>query len=298
MNTFALAGLVTFCFQFIGFVAAAILKTETFYDVFGGLNFLLLAFLGFDYTEATFDRLTVLSLLYFISRSWLLLFLAWRAHKRGGDSRFDAVIDKPPLFFVYWMIQGLWVYLISMALLVVQTVPSDVINDLGTTGWILVGGFAFGIFLEVSSDIQKAVWVEAGRQGAFCRSGWWNYSRHPNYAGEVIQYWCAAGIAFGSGSDVWWLGALSPLFTMHILLNVNGTGIWNAEGKNLKRYYDSEYRQEYKTYRQQTSPLFPLIGYGSIPLPIKRVLLFEWERYEYRPSDKESTATSETPLST
>ena len=27
-------------------------------------------------------------------------------------------------------------------------------------------------------------------------------------------------------------------FSMKILLNTNGTGVWNAEGKNLKRYYE------------------------------------------------------------
>lgn len=30
-------------------------------------------------------------LLFGISRGWLLLFLAWRAHSRKGDSRFDGV---------------------------------------------------------------------------------------------------------------------------------------------------------------------------------------------------------------
>ena len=48
----------------------------------------------------------------------------------------------------------------------------------------------------------------------------------------------------------WWLfSILSPLFTMHILLNVPGTGIAHAEGKNLKRYYESESGDAYKIYR-------------------------------------------------
>ena len=31
---------------------------------------------------------------------------------------------------------------------------------------------------------------------------------------------------------------ISPVFTMLILLHLKPTGIYNAEGKNLKRYYD------------------------------------------------------------
>ena len=71
---------------------------------------------------------------------------------------------------------------------------------------------------------------------------------------------------------------------MTILLNMTGTGIWNAEGKNLKQYYESEHAETYKKYRETTSPLFPMVGYGQIPLRLKRLLFFEWERFEYKSS--------------
>ena len=38
---------------------------------------------------------------------------------------------------------------------------------------------------------------------------------------------------------MWWATAVSPLFTMHVLLNLPATGVAQANGKNLKRYYDS-----------------------------------------------------------
>ena len=47
-------------------------------------------------------------------------------------------------------------------------------------------------------------------------------------------------------TQVWWATAVSPLFTMHVLLNLPATGVAQANGKNLKRYYDSwpdEYAQ-------------------------------------------------------
>jgi steroid 5-alpha reductase family enzyme len=268
---------LTFGLQFAGFVASSILKTETFYDVLGGINFLLLALLGWSSSPGATRRCAYTTGLFVVSRGWLLVFLAWRAHHRKGDARFAEVIGKPLLFLIYWMVQGCWVYIISIPLMLVQ-IDSD--RELSITDCALMGGFAFGIVLEITSDVQKTLWINQGRVGSFCRTGWWKYSRHPNYAGEMLQWWCAAGL----GSS--WVGIASPLFTMVILLSMSGTGIWNAEGKNLKRFYESDHGKEYKDYRDSTSPLIPMIGYGSIPLAVKRWGLFEWERYEYRPAEK------------
>jgi len=82
----------------------------------------------------------------------------------------------------------------------------------------------------------------------------------------------------------WLLGILSPLFSMTVLLSMSGTGVWAAEGKNLKRYYESEHGKAYKEYRESTPPLIPMVGYRYIPLAIKRWFLFEWERFEYGPT--------------
>ena len=43
---------------------------------------------------------------------------------------------------------------------------------------------------EVVADLQKTLWVRAGRRGGFCTAGVWHYSRHPNYFGEMLQWWC------------------------------------------------------------------------------------------------------------
>ena len=85
---------------------------------------------------------------------------------------------------------------------------------------------------------------------------------------------------------LWLAGIVSPAFTMHILLNVPATGIAHAEGKNLKRYYESEQQADaYRHYRANTSIVVPLPNsvYAKLPSWIKRNLLLEWERFEYRP---------------
>lgn len=69
---------------------------------------------------------------------------------------------------------------------------------------------------------------------------------------------------------------------MHILLNMEPTGLCNAEGKSLKRYYD-ECPERYAEYRESTSILIPMFGYKYVPMFLKRTILFDFQKYEYKP---------------
>jgi steroid 5-alpha reductase family enzyme len=180
----------TFAMQTIGFIAAYLLKTETFYDIVGGANYLLLALLS-AILGATGDgalpwvddpRKILTTVLFACSRGWLLLFLAWRAHERKGDSRFDEVLGKngnapqPLNFFVYWMVQGLWVMLVSMPMLFVNS--SNLRKpDLSVYDILCAILYGSGVLIEIVADFQKAMWVKRGRQGHFCDVGVWKYSR-------------------------------------------------------------------------------------------------------------------------
>ncbi|KAL7529397.1 hypothetical protein ACHAXR_006409 [Thalassiosira sp. AJA248-18] len=297
----------TFGLQTIGFIAAWLLKTETFYDIFGGANYLILALLS-AILGATGDglqwiddpRKILTTVLFACSRGWLLLFLAWRAHERKGDSRFDEVLGKngnPPQagnFFVFWVAQAFWVLLVSMPMLFVNSSSVMKPNFSGyDIAWAML--FGSGVFIEIISDIQKAIWVKKGRQGDFCEAGVWKYSRHPNYFGEIFQWWCLFAFSYSSSANplggyadpLWWLGIVSPLFTMQILLTMQPTGICNAEGKNLKRYYD-KCPERYAKYRDNTSILIPFVGYNFVPQFLKRTIFFDFEKYEYKPRSSDS----------
>lgn len=185
----------------------------------------------------------------------------------------------------------MWCFLISMPILFINS-SSVYKRGFTTLEWITLIGFGGGIVIEALADVQKAQWVKAGRTGGFCTKGLWRYSRHPNYFGEMLQWWCAWLFAYSSSEReaggctdaLWWFCAASPLFTMHILLNVPATGIAHAEGMNLKRYYD-DYEPEYSEYRAKTSILIPMVGYRFVPLILKRTIFLDFKRYEYTPMD-------------
>ena len=69
---------------------------------------------------------------------------------------------------------------------------------------------------------------------------------------------------------------------MHILLNMEPTGLCNAEGKSLKRYYD-KCPERYAEYRESTSILIPMFGYKYVPMFLKRTIFFDFQKYEYKP---------------
>jgi len=72
---------------------------------------------------------------------------------------------------------------------------------------------------------------------------------------------------------------------MQILLTMEPTGLCNAEGKNLKRYYD-KCPERYSKYRENTSILIPIICYKYVPMFLKRTIFFDFEKYEYKPKSE------------
>jgi steroid 5-alpha reductase family enzyme len=74
--------------------------------------------------------------------------------------------------------------------------------------------FGCGVIIEILADIQKSLWVKRGRPGHFCSVGVWRFSRHPNYFGEIFQWWCLWAFAYSSSENsnggyadpLWWAG--------------------------------------------------------------------------------------------
>lgn len=274
-------------------------KTEKLFDAIGAVNsisFLPLTMYYVGKTQSSFfldPRKLVASGLFLSARLWLLLFLGWRAHDRSGDSRFDKFKGSLAQWTIPWLMQALWVWSIALPVLVVNGGPS--IPFSGKLDYVFSSLFFVGLVCEVVGDLQKAHWVSQGRQGGFCTTGLWSLSRHPNYFGEILMWWAAWGLTLrvGNATSLAWslLALLSPLLTMRILMFTPGTGLVQAEGSGLKRYYvgDESVASAYKAYRENTSILVPLVGWRYVPSMIKTTLLCEWSLYEYKEEEISST---------
>ncbi|GAA1741542.1 hypothetical protein GCM10009794_03210 [Rothia terrae] len=88
---FASAVALTFGIQWIAYIPAYLAQTEKFYDLLGGMGFIIGTLFIFFATEHKDARTWVLASLITLWALRLAGFLFWRVHRFGGDDRFDDI---------------------------------------------------------------------------------------------------------------------------------------------------------------------------------------------------------------
>jgi steroid 5-alpha reductase family enzyme len=247
---FALCGLLAFTVQWLVFVPSFIGRTEHYFDLTGALTYLTLV--GCALAAGHRDVRAVL--LTLLVAAWALRlggFLFLRVKQDGSDGRFDQLKHSFPRFLMTWTIQGLWVFLTLAAALGAMTGPVAVpLGPLAALGVVL---WAIGFAVEVLADAQKRVFKrDPANAGRFISTGLWAWSRHPNYAGEIVLWTGIALIAAETLSGWRWLTLVSPLFVYLLLTRVSGVPLLEARAR--KRWGDDP---AYRAYVQRTPVLWP-----------------------------------------
>ena len=233
-----------FGIQIVGFLVANLLKTEIFYDAFGSLAYLSVA-IGTTYlhlneyedpksnTNGWYSpqggslslNLFVVGLVC-VWATRLGSFLLSRVIQTGHDSRFEKIKNNPLQFFVAWMMQGLWVCIVTSPLVLLNTKPSvaEISVDEGIDGLFLLGFVLWisGFLVECVADYQKLKFkLTPGNRNQWMDSGLWSFARYPNYFGEMALWWgffAMCCIGFTNSTD--YLTIVSPIFVMILLLFV------------------------------------------------------------------------------
>lgn len=195
----AITALVTVAYQLLFFTAAFALQTDKLTDVAGGTNFALLAVLTLSLRHAATARPVVASLLLIVWALRLAGFLLFRILRTGRDDRFD---DKRHRFLPllgFWTAQMLWVWTVSLPVTVLNSpaVAAYPQADFGTgrdvAGLVM---YAVGFFFEAVSDVQRYRFRKTrADDGAVCDGGFFAFSRHPNYFGEIIIHFGKPALA-------------------------------------------------------------------------------------------------------
>ncbi len=221
---------LSFAIQWVAFLPAYRLQTEKFYDLAGSLTFLALlaSAARFGPPREFADKLLLLMCGLWALRLGLFLFL--RIHKDGADKRFTAIKPSAPRFLMAWTMQGLWVFLTLSPVLMVLASPARHF----TTLWTYAGAglWALGFTMELLADWQKRQFrANPANHGKFIQSGLWAWSRHPNYAGEILL-WVGVFIVCAPMLQSWqWVGMISPLFVTLLLTRVSGIPMLEASAK-------------------------------------------------------------------
>ena len=110
--------------QWVAWIPASIGKTERYYDLTGGLTYLTVV--GFSLwaglqSEPPSLRELIVSILVVIWSLRLSYFLYSRIHRTGKDGRFDQLKTSPIRFLIPWSLQGLWVFLTMIVIIVINS---------------------------------------------------------------------------------------------------------------------------------------------------------------------------------
>lgn len=191
----AITLLITVAYQLIGFSIAFTFKFDKLTDFMGGTNFVWLAIITLAMGGSTNARNIIVSLAIMIWGARLSGFLLFRILKTGKDDRFDDKRDKFFSFLGFWVFQMIWVWVVSLPVTILNSPKvlqyqqpkfgkaSDII------GLII---FVLAFFLEAIADVQKYRFRSGpGKEpGTVCDKGFWAWSRHPNYFGEIMVQVC------------------------------------------------------------------------------------------------------------
>ncbi|XP_050215487.1 uncharacterized protein LOC126666690 isoform X2 [Mercurialis annua] len=271
----ALTGIVTVGYQLLFFIITVLLKFDKVTDFAGSTNFVILALLTLILKGTWYFRQVVLSLLVVVWGLRLGLFLLMRICQWGEDRRFDKMRANLGRLAVFWILQAVWVWTVSLPLTVVNA--SDInpsVENRDIIGWIM---WSVGLAIEATADQQKLAFKNSTEnREKWCNVGLWKYTRHPNYFGELLLWW---GIFVASTpvlQALEWLAILGPFFLTLLLLFLSGLPL--LEDSADKKYSNVA---AYRVYKRTTSPLFPLppVVYGKLPSWFKSIFLLELPLY-------------------
>ena len=216
------------------------IKNVSIVDLFWGFGFVVAGFVYFLNTEGNETRKILLLILVTIWGIRLSIYLAWRNHGKVEDFRYQQFRKDYGeqrywwiSFFQTFLLQGILMWLISAPLLGAQFYASNIqlgiFDFIGVLIWII--GFAF----EAGGDIQLARFkADPANNGKVLNTGFWHYTRHPNYFGDAAV-WCGYGfICLSAGS---YFPILGSILMTALIIKVSGVAMLEKTLKVTKPEY-------------------------------------------------------------
>jgi len=304
----AITLLITIGYQLFFFAIAFSLKFDKLTDFAGGTNFVVLAIITLAFSGHHNARQIVVSLFIMVWGLRLSGFLLFRIIKTGKDDRFDDKRDKFFPFLGFWIFQMIWVWTVSLPVTVLNSPNvTQYSQPAFGTGRDIAGVilYTIGLTMESVSDVQKYLFkVRQSGKSVICDKGFFNWTRHPNYFGEIIIQFAIFMIAVSPAADGYVQGQaykalyatiLGPFFLTILLMFVSGLTLQERPGAK-KRYEKNNHWEEYSRYLNRTSILipFPPQIYEKMPTILKRTIFLELPIYVFDPAKHSDGAKAQT----
>ena len=259
MNYYSTLGVVLWGYMTLWFLISLLKRRNDVADVAWGLGFLLLAWTSFFLAGGSGTR----GLLVCILVSLWGLRLAWYIHARhrgkAEDFRYLAWRREWGKWFYVrsyaqvYLLQGALLFTVASPVLMINRSPGGTfgfLNRIGVCVWL------FGFLFESVGDAELARFAkDPQNQGKILQSGLWRYTRHPNYFGEVVQWWGIWLVAIGVPGG--WSSIFGPLTITFLILKVSGIPMLE------KKMAENPDFAEYKRRTSVFLPWFPKRQFGS-----------------------------------
>lgn len=249
------------------FLIAYTIKTDVFTDITYALTFILLSIITISWKQNFSPVQIVLLIIYNLWAIRIGSYLFVRILKTKVDHRFDKMRNSFLKFGMFWILQALTVFIISIPIIFALSIKSSYFSSSFNyyTLIFIVLSIIF-LIIETLADWQKYFFYKSKKneKQQFINYGLWKDSRHPNYLGE-IGFWYSLVSMFlldylmknHSTLENWlqFLWLLSPLYINFLLVFVSGIPL--LEIKSAKRFIENN---SYQEYINKTPCLVFLIG--------------------------------------
>ena len=248
MTYYATLSLTLLIYMSFWFFISVVKKRNDVADIAWGMGFILLAWVAYFLSGYSFRALLVNSLVTIWGTR-----LAWHVYTRNKNKPEDPRYAEwrktwnnfyLRSFLQVFLLQGVLLYLIALPVIFINhpvTGSFGILEIAGLVVWI------FGFYFETTGDQQLKDFISnPANKGKLMEKGLWRYSRHPNYFGEVTQWWGIFIIALSIPNSFFTI--VGPITLTILILFVSGIPL-------LERKYAG--RPDFEEYKKKTSIFIP-----------------------------------------
>lgn len=239
------------------FVVSLARKRNDVADIAWGLGFAVIAIVGLSLnTKVTFVGLlvTVLTGIWGLRLAGHILL---RNRGKTEDFRYAKWRKDWGKWFLVRSYVQVFLFQGLLLMLVVQPVlvTAGLAHKIDVSAWAAAGvlTWSLGFYFEAVGDLQLTKFVsDPKNKGKIMDQGLWQYTRHPNYFGEVTQWWglwlvtCSTDLTLGIKA----ISLVGPVAITILILFVSGVPL-------LEKKYSSN--PAYAKYSKKTARFFPVL---------------------------------------
>jgi steroid 5-alpha reductase family enzyme len=233
-------------------VISVLIKNVSIVDLFWGFGFVVSAIFFFIKTDGYETRKILLLVIVAIWGLRLSIYLAWRNIGKGEDFRYAQFRKNYGehrywwiSFFQTFLLQGILMWLISAPLLGAMYNSGN--YSLGILDFVAIAFWIIGLSFEAGGDFQLARFKSnPSNKGKVLNTGFWRYTRHPNYFGDSSVWWAYGLFCLAAES---YIPVLGSILMTALIIKVSGVALLEKSLKDTK--------PQYKEYIEKTSSFIP-----------------------------------------